>query len=102
MAIQRRLQRKIVSDEYGTFLAKGKSGTFLQNTPDIPTAFEVVLNQASGQVAMPIAGAVLPQIDECCLLMEQYVQVYGGGDRTQLVFHQGQHGGSGRGPRGRL
>ena len=98
MAVQRRLQRRIVSDENRTFLAKGESSRYLQNTPHIPTAFEVILSQASGQKTMPIAGAVLPQIDECCLLMERYVAIHGGGDRNKLVFNWDSHGGSGRGP----
>lgn len=98
MAIQRRLQRKIVSTRNGRFLAEGESGRFIQNTPHIPTAFEVALSKASGQAGMPIGGAALPQMDQCCLLMERYVFIYGGGDRTALVFRWDQRGGSGRGP----
>ena len=98
MAIQRRLQRKIISSLGGGFLEKGESGKFVQNTPNIPTAFEVTLSKVSGQAGVPIAGAVLPHIDQCCLLMERYVLVHGDGDRSSLVFKWGEYGGSGRGP----
>lgn len=97
-ALQRRLQRKVVSDlHWTTFLAKGESGTIVQNNPSIPTTFEERLAAFSGQNGVPLSGAVLPQIDRCCLLMEAYVKVYGKGDRNNLVFARGVRGGKGRG-----
>ncbi|KAL8819624.1 MAG: hypothetical protein Q9191_007695 [Dirinaria sp. TL-2023a] len=70
-APQRRLQRTVVSD-YGW-------RRFLRKT------------------GVSVTGAVLPQIDQCCLMMEEYVSVYGDGDRNNLVFVRGSRGGSGRG-----
>lgn len=97
-ALQRRLQRKVVSDlQWTGFLEKGQSGLILQNNPNIPTTFERRLSHFSGQVGIPITGPVVPQIDQCCLLMEEYVSVYGGGDRRTLTFVPGVRGGSGRG-----
>ena len=97
-AVQRRLQRKVVSDlNWTAFLEKGESGNILQNNPDIPTTFEQRLAEFSGQNGVPITGSILPQIDQCCLLMEEYVSVYGNGDRNTLVFVPGSRGGSGRG-----
>ncbi len=97
-ALQRRLQRKVVSDLHWTeFLHKGESGNILQNNPQIPTTFEERLSDFSGQTGVPLSGSLLPQIDQCCLLMESYVKVYGNGDRNNLVFVQGVRGGSGRG-----
>ena len=97
-ALQRRLQRKVVSDTYWTrFLEKGEGATVLQNTPDIQTTFEQRLSEFSGQKGVPVSGDVLAQIDQCCLLMEEYVTVYGNGDRNNLVFVKWKSGGSGRG-----
>lgn len=97
-ALQRRLQRKVVSDLHWTsFLQKGESGTIMQNNPEIPTSFEERLGAFSGQSGVPLSGSILPQIDQCCLLMESYVKVYGNGDRNNLVFVRGVSGGSGRG-----
>ena len=98
-ALQRRLQRKVVSDMHRmSFLQKGESGTIMQNNPDIPTSFEECLSAFSGQKGVSISESVLPQIDQCCLLMESYVRLYGNGDRNKLVFKRGVRGGSGRGP----
>ena len=97
-ALQRRLQRKVVSDlQWTGFLEKGQSGLILQNNPNIPTTFEQRLSHFSGQTGVPITEPVTPQIDQCCLLMEEYVSVYGGGDRRKLTFVKGVRGGSGRG-----
>ena len=70
----------------------------MQNNPEIPTSFEERLAAFSGQKGVPISEPVLPQIDQCCLLMESYVRLYGHGDRNKLVFERGVSGGSGRGP----
>lgn len=97
-ALQRRLQRKVVSDlQWTSFLQKGESGNIVQNNPEIPTTFEERLSTLSGQSGVPLSGSLLPQIDQCCLLMESYVKVYGNGDRKNLVFVRGVSGGSGRG-----
>ena len=97
-ALQRRLQRKVVSDLHWTaFLAKGESGTIVQNNPEIPTTFEERLSAFSGQSGVPLSRSILPQIDQCCLLMESYVRIYGKGDRNNLIFARGVRGGSGRG-----
>ena len=97
-ALQRRLQRKVVSDlQWTGFLEKGQSSLILQNNPNIPTTFEQRLSHFSGQVGVPVTEPVVPQIDQCCLLMEEYVSVYGGGDRRKLTFVPGVRGGSGRG-----
>ena len=97
-ALQRRLQRKVVSDLHWTsFLQKGESGNIVQNNPGIPTTFEERLATFSGQSGVPLSGSVLQQIDQCCLLMESYIKVYGARDRNNLVFVRGVSGGSGRG-----
>ena len=97
-ALQRRLQRKVVSDCHWTrFLQKGESGTIVQNNPNIPTTFEERLGTFSGQSGIPLSGSTLTQINQCCLLMESYVKVYGKGDRNNLIFVRGVKGGSGRG-----
>ena len=104
VAVQRRLQRKVVSDIHWTeFLTKGESQTFVQNAAHVPTAFERCLKallsteKGSSQV-LPVNERLLPQIDECCLLMEAYVQIYGHGDKTNLIFKKGVYGGLSRGP----
>lgn len=77
---------------------KGESGTIMQNNPEIPTSFEERLGAFSGEKGLPTSEPVLPQIDQCCLLMESYVRLYGDGDRNKLVFQRDVSGGSGRGP----
>ncbi|KAL9044927.1 MAG: hypothetical protein Q9214_001970 [Letrouitia sp. 1 TL-2023] len=96
--LQRRLQRKVVSDmDWTTFLRKGESGKLLQNNPSIITTFEEKLGGFGGQKGDPVRGDVVRQLDECCLLMESYVNIYGDGDPKNLQFHWGRQGGSGRG-----
>ena len=56
------------------------------------------LSAFSGQRGVPISEFILPQIDQCSLLVESYVRLYGNGDRDKLVFEHGVSGGSGRGP----
>ena len=105
VAVQRRLQRKVVSDmNWAAFLKKGESARLIQNTPHNPTAFETCLERfylqrkASSRI-LPITDALLPQIDQCCLLMESYVLTHAPrGRKEELVFRMGQRGGSGRGP----
>ena len=98
IALQRRLQRKVVSDlHYSTFLEQGKSGNILQNNTKVPTTFEERLAGLGGQGDIPVNAPLLPQMDQCYLLMEEYVRVYGDGDQDNLVFKPGMIGGSGRG-----
>jgi hypothetical protein len=99
---QRRLQLKIVSD-YGwtTFLAKGETKTVYQNNVKMRSGFETVLARIagqSGQDTLATRDDTLKLIDTCCLLMKDYVDVYGQGQKSNLVFRRGVRGGSGRGP----
>ena len=50
-----------------------------------------------GQSGVPVTGPFLPQMDQCCLLMEEHVSAYGRGDHNNLVFNPCVKGGSGRG-----
>lgn len=98
-ALQRRLQRKVVSSLGSTgFLEKGETANVMQNNSEIQSTFEQRLSDFSGQTGVPVSGPLIPQIDQCCLLMERYVNLYGAGDRKNLVFSLGVQGGSGRGP----
>lgn len=75
----------------------------MQNVPTIPTQFELTLARLAGQSAGAIIGRVLPYIDQCCLFMERYVELYSGegGDRINLRFETGKEGdGRWRGPVG--
>ena len=96
-AFQRRLQRKVVSNLQPKFLEKGESGNVYQNNPQIQSTFEQRLSEFSGQSGVPLTGPIAAQIDQCCLLMEGYVLIYGRGDFSNLVFSRGTSGGSGRG-----
>jgi hypothetical protein len=101
---QRRLQRKVVSDLSGyVFLGKGDGMKFFQNNMTKKSTFENVLldiaesNEEGVAVAMG-SEDTLSLIDETCLLMKTYVDIYGGGKTENLVFKQGVQGGKGRGP----
>ena len=60
-ALQRRLQRKVVSNLHWTsFLAKGESSTIMQNNPSIPTTFEHHLAAYSHQHDIPLSGPIHP------------------------------------------
>ena len=98
-ALQRNLQRTVVSNFNSVFLEKGESGNISQNNPDITTTFEQRLNEVCGEDGAfpPVTETILEQIDQCCLLMEEYVAVYGNGDRNTLRFSRERWGGSGRG-----
>ena len=87
-----------MSDLGYDFLEKGESGNVMQNNPDIPNIFEQRLSDFSGEKGVPVTGPILLQIDQCCLLMERYVSVYGKGkgNRNNLVFRRGIGGGSNR------
>ncbi|KAJ3070410.1 hypothetical protein HK102_006673 [Quaeritorhiza haematococci] len=117
-SIQRRLQLKVVSDVSWTdFLKKGESSMVLQNNPNTLSSFEVALAELAKSrmdadwetltaVRCPPglgslvseSSHILEQIDQCCVLMERYVTLFGKGDMGNLVFKVGVYGGSGRGP----
>ena len=98
-AFQRRLQPKVVSDvDWTRFLAKGETMKIYQNNPSIISTFEEKLSELSGCRGLTTSkGVITQQIDRCCLLMEAYVLLYGGGDQTKLRFSPDVKGGSGRG-----
>ena len=98
LALQRRLQRKAGSCMYrvGPF-QENESRRHVQNNPDILTTFEQHLASFGRQKGLPVTEAVLPQIDRCCLLMKQYVKVYGGGRRENFVYTRGKSAKSSRG-----
>ena len=103
---QRRLQKKVVSDfDWSRFLVKGEGKVLYQNNVRVQSTFEQALARLAEQTPgtpenEPLAtpGSVLALIDRTCLLMREYVNVYGAGSKENLVFKPGQHGGSGRGP----
>ena len=69
-----------------------------QNNPGILSTFEEKLSGLCGQTGIPVAEADIEhRIDQCCLLMEEYVSNYGNGDRNDLQFLPDMPGGSGRG-----
>ncbi|KAF2276481.1 uncharacterized protein EI97DRAFT_433315 [Westerdykella ornata] len=101
---QRRLQRKVVSIVGGwSFLAKDEGKKLYQNNIAIRSTFEDVLQDIAESEEKGILVAMgrddtLRQIDETCLLMKEYVDIFGGGKTENLVFKEGVRGGSGRGP----
>jgi hypothetical protein len=101
---QRRLQRKVVSDNWWSgFLDKGESGTVYQNNMNKKSTFENVLLKIAESNDLGVIVAMgnddtIPLIDKTCLLMHEYVQIYGGGKTSNLAFKIGVRGGSGRGP----
>ena len=98
---QRRLQRKVVSG-YGwtTFLGKGEGATLFQNNLSIKSGFEQVLAEIAGLNTISDGGGrnIMENVKQTCLLMKEYVDVYGQGQRENLVFKSGVSGGKGRGP----
>lgn len=97
-ALQRRLQLKVVSnDTWTAFLPKRGSSKVFQNNPSIISSFEEKLSIYSGHIGIPIASDISRLLQQCCLLMEEYVAVYAKGDRTRLVYTRGVSGGGGRG-----
>ncbi|KAF2245863.1 hypothetical protein BU26DRAFT_521406 [Trematosphaeria pertusa] len=101
---QRRLQRKVVSDITGcSFLGKGEGAQLYQNNLAIKSTFEKVLldiAESNGEGVIVAMGDedTLALIDETCLLMKEYVDIYGGGSTEKLSFKKGEAGGRGRGP----
>ena len=101
-AYQRRLQLKVVSDGESTrFLAKGEGAGLYQNNLTIKSTFEQALARIAGLEVDSVThsgdGETLALIDKTCLLMKEYVDVYGRGKKENLVFKKGVTGGKGRG-----
>jgi len=115
MALQRKLQTKVVSDLHCRFLQKGESRKFQQNTPDIPTNFENKLAEiamADEKVDWAVLKGVRPPreterielseelyalVDRICECFERYVWIHGRGHTEPLRPLQGRWGGF-RGP----
>lgn len=115
MALQRRLQLKVVSNnEWTDFLKKGESSELIQNRPDLVTSFEQVL--AANAIDKEVLCAVRAPIDNklassssqndelkrltrlICEQMKKYVDVFGQGKFKNLCYRRGVSGGSNRGP----
>jgi hypothetical protein len=103
-ASQRKLQRKVVSTLDGrSFLAKGEGRKLYQNNLALKSTFENVLvdiaeSSHDGVIVATGSDNTLPLIDQTCCMMKEYVDLYGDGDKKNLVFKKGQIGGSGQGP----
>lgn len=88
---QRRLQRKVVSSIQGTsFLVKGQGREIYQNNLAIKSTFENVLldiaeSNDEGVIVVTGGDDTMDLIDETCLLMKSYVDIYGHGDTQNLV-----------------
>ncbi|KAF2108572.1 hypothetical protein BDV96DRAFT_587448 [Lophiotrema nucula] len=101
---QRCLQRKVVSDMgWSSFLAKGEGAKLYQNNLRLKSTFEDALlaiaeSNEEGIIVAMGGDDTLGLIDECCLLMKEYVDIYGAGRTENLTFKPGEHSGSGRGP----
>jgi len=105
---QRRFQRRIVGWSWGGgegvpygFFEKGVGATYYQNNTAIQSSFEQVLRRIAGLEGESVnmyEGNTVDLIDETCLLMKRYVDLYGQGNKENLVFKKGVRGGSGRGP----
>uniref|UniRef100_A0A914DPK1 Uncharacterized protein n=1 Tax=Acrobeloides nanus TaxID=290746 RepID=A0A914DPK1_9BILA len=122
MALQRRLQCKVVSNNQWTdFLKKGESKEVLQNRPDLVTSFEkelaihatdlLALNairptpdygsqqSSSTNTASTLQDNELNRLTFLiCRQMRFYVDIFGNGKFENLRYRIGQHGGSNRGP----
>ncbi|KAB5527990.1 hypothetical protein GE09DRAFT_410690 [Coniochaeta sp. 2T2.1] len=103
-AYQRRLQLKVVSDDQWTrFLAKGEGAQLYQNSMRLKSTFEIILAKIAGLELDSLTTSsgrdddTLRLIDQTCLLMKEYVDIYGGGKKENLVFQKGVRGGKGRG-----
>jgi len=114
MALQRRLQLKVVSDMGWTrFLQQGEGKEVWQNDWGTLSSFEMKLyematSRAAEEIDWNCLSAItlppgvrgqgrssladesnLARITKCCLLMEAYVAVHGEGDMSSLVYKQG-------------
>ncbi|KAH7067910.1 hypothetical protein FB567DRAFT_555508 [Paraphoma chrysanthemicola] len=102
-ALQRRLQCRAVGWLGRGFFAKGEGATYYQNNRSIKSTFEkrlleIAESNEEGVIVAMGKDDTLARIDETCLLMKRYVDVYGGGVKDNLTFKKGVSGGSGRGP----
>ena len=115
LAIQRKLQLKVVSDLRGVFLAKGESSRYQQNTPHIPTSIEerlavialknpqvdwtvlTAVRRPAGVESVDSTGELLELVDRICECFERYVLIYGKGHTEMLRPQPGRRGGF-RGP----
>lgn len=115
LAIQRRLQLKIVSDLQNKFLAQGKSNRYQQNVPHIPTTLEerlaeialkdpqvdwavlTAVQRPAGVEAVDSTDELLELVDKVCESFERYVIIYGKGHTEALRPQPGRRGGF-RGP----
>jgi hypothetical protein len=115
LAIQRRLQLKVVSDLQNDFLEKGESSQFQQNTPHIATSLEerlaeialqdpqvdwavlTAVRRPAGVQAVDATDELLELVDRVCECFERYVMIYGKGHTEALRPLRGRRGGF-RGP----
>ena len=115
LALERRLQLKIVSDLNGQFLKKGETGLFQQNTPYVPTSLEdrlaeivmaqkkidwtvfTAVQRPKGVDAVDSTDELVSMVDRVCTCFEDYVVIHGRGHTEPLRPKQGRYGGF-RGP----
>jgi hypothetical protein len=115
LAIQRRLQLKIVSDLHGQFLGKGESRQFQQNTPHVQTSFEerlaeiaisrenidwavlTAVQKPKGFEMVESVDELVGLVDTVCGIFERYVAIHGRGHTETLRCQPGRRGGF-RGP----
>lgn len=115
LAIQRRLQLKIVSDLRKRFLNKGESNRFQQNTPYVQTSFEkrlaeiamsredvdwavlTAVQKPKGFEAVESSDELVSLVDVVCGIFERYVAIHGKGHTEALRCQLGRRGGF-RGP----
>jgi hypothetical protein len=115
LAVQRRLQLKIVSDLHGKFLGKGESSKFQQNTPYVQTSFEerlveiamsrknvdravlTAVQKPRGFETVESVDELVGLVDVVCGFFERYVAIHGKGHTETLRCQAGRRGGF-RGP----
>lgn len=103
---QRRLQKTVVSNvAWSRFLRKGEGKTIYQNNIRLQSTFEKVLETFAERVpggrddeSLGTPEKVLKVIDQTCMLMKEYVSLFGAGNKDNLTYKLGKRGGSGRGP----
>ncbi|KAJ5814420.1 uncharacterized protein N7503_001170 [Penicillium pulvis] len=103
---QRRLQKTVVSNvAWSRFLRKGEGKTIYQNNISLQSTFEKVLEtfveRFSGgrdDESLGTPEKVLKVVDQTCMLMKEYVSLFGAGKKDNLVYKLGKRGGGGRGP----
>ncbi|KAJ5273596.1 hypothetical protein N7478_008721 [Penicillium angulare] len=103
---QRRLQRKVVGDfGWSKFLKKREGKNMYQSNLKLQSTFEKVLRdirvEQTGEKkddSFESVGRVVRLVDRTCILMKKYVNVYGQGQKENLVFKIGQWRNGGRSP----